>query len=126
MLAAIGVLAGFIPAMMASRLAVGRQSLGDAVSRAAAALDAARTANEPGLLAAAACAAAFAHLAVGDHSSIDRDVAVGLPAARLAHDPVRALKMRLIAAESARRTGRTGLAAALLRRMGRVSRVEGR
>jgi DNA-binding NtrC family response regulator len=106
--------------IFASRLAVAEGRPGDAVSASTAALESTRTVNNPALLANAACAAAFAHLAVGDHDAVDRDVALAVDAARAAHDPLRALRARLLGAESARRWGRPGPARALLARLQRL------
>jgi DNA-binding NtrC family response regulator len=105
----------------ASRIAIGRGDLGGAVSRATSALDTAECINTPSIIAQAACGAAFAHLSVGDRVAVERDVATSVRAARAARDPLRALRARLIGAEGARRLGRCGAAATLLRRVGKMS-----
>jgi DNA-binding NtrC family response regulator len=64
--------------------------------------------------------AAFVHLAVGDGASVVRDVAIALRAARASHDPQRALRARLIAAEHERRQGRLSTGRVLIRRLTRV------
>ena len=107
---------------LAARIAVGLGRLSEAVGGALGALETAKAAQSPRLLADAACAAAFAHLAVGDRASLDRDVAVCTAAARRARDPLRAMKARLLAAEGARRAGHRGPARALIARLERVSR----
>jgi DNA-binding NtrC family response regulator len=104
-------------AVARSRLAVGRQDLAAALSHAAIARQAAERAGDPALVADAACAGAFAHLNVADHGAVERDATLCLRAARLARDPLRAVKARLIAAESARRMNRTGPGSALVSRL---------
>ncbi len=104
-----------------SRIAVGRRDLGAAVASATEALDIAERIGEPALLARAACAAAFARLAIGDRVGVDRDVNRGIRAARAARDPVSALRARLLAAESARRAGRDAIGTALVGRIGKLS-----
>ena len=111
--------------MLASRLAVAEGRYGDAVSMSTSMFTGATGATAAGLdssvSAEAACAGAFAHLAVGDHAALERDVALAVNAARAAHDPLRALRARLLGAESARRLGRPGPARALLARVQRLS-----
>ena len=104
--------------MLASRVAVAERRYDEAVSLATFATGAGADSPIP---AEAACAAAFAHLAVGDHGGVERDVASAVSAARAAHDPLRALRARLLGAESARRLGRPGPARALLARVQRLS-----
>ena len=77
--------------------------------------------GDPAVLARAACAAAFAHLAIGDRVASDRDVDRAIRAARAARDPLSALRARLLAAESARRAGRGAIGTALLGRIAKVS-----
>ena len=104
--------------ILASRLAVAGRRYGDAVSTSTAVL---HSSVDPQVRADVACAAAFAHLAVGDHGAVERDVACAVNAARQAHNPLRALRARLLGAESARRQGRLGPARALLARVQRLS-----
>jgi DNA-binding NtrC family response regulator len=105
----------------ASRIAVGRGALAESIARATAALDRARRTGEPSLVADAACAAAFAHLSVGDRPGVQDDLKTCVQAARASHDPLRALRARLIDAESARRTGQSAPGSALLARIRRLS-----
>ncbi|MCU1384518.1 MAG: hypothetical protein JWL71_3215, partial [Acidobacteria bacterium] len=70
--------------------------------------------------AAAACVTAFVHLAVGDLSAAERDLAETLVLARAARDPLRALRARLLRAEIERRRGRPAGALAQLQRLARV------
>ena len=73
-------------AVAQSRLAVGERDLGPAVAKATQALEAAERLGAPSLVASAACGAAFAHLAVGDCPSVERDAALSIRAARAARD----------------------------------------
>jgi DNA-binding NtrC family response regulator len=104
-----------------SRIAVGLRDLGRAVSCSADALQRAHAARDGEGVAAAACAAAFAHLAVSDLDAVGRDVAVCVAAARAARFPLLAIRARLIFAESERRRDRRWVATALLRRIERIN-----
>ena len=108
-------------AAMTSRVAVGARDFSRAVSSAADAVQRAQALGDAGLQAEAACAAAFAHLAVGDLDAVERDVATSVAGARAARDPLRAIRARLILAEQARRLGRRPTAVALLTRLKRVA-----
>ena len=108
-------------ACIASRVAIGRREIGAAVSVVTRTLSSTDRAPDPALRAQAAYASAFVHLAVGDLVAADREVARCVAASRAARDPVRALKARLIGAESARRQGRGAMAAALLARVDRLA-----
>jgi DNA-binding NtrC family response regulator len=107
-------------AVMRTRLALGQGDFENAIAQSTGALDRARRMSNPDLLAMSACAVAFAHLSVGDHPGVAADVAVAVQMARRAHDPLRALRVRLISAESHRRQGRRGPALALIRRIRRL------
>jgi DNA-binding NtrC family response regulator/tetratricopeptide (TPR) repeat protein len=91
---------------MRSRIAVGRRELARAVASAVEAVQRAESLAAPALLAEAACAAGFAHLAVSDTLSLQGDVTTCLAAARTARDPLRAFRARLMLAEQFRRVGR--------------------
>jgi DNA-binding NtrC family response regulator/tetratricopeptide (TPR) repeat protein len=104
--------------LIGSRIAVGLVDFSGAMSLVTEARQDA--ANERGLQAAAAYAAAFVHLAVGDLDAVEREVAESIIAARLAHDPLRAVRARLLRAEAERRRGRTATAAAQLHRLRRL------
>jgi transcriptional regulator with GAF, ATPase, and Fis domain len=91
---------------MKSRIAVGRFELATAVEIAARAVARADSLASPALLAEAACAGGFAHLAVSDVAALQRDVTACLAAARIARDPLRAFRARLMLAEQLRRAGR--------------------
>jgi DNA-binding NtrC family response regulator len=105
-------------------VAVGRRDLPRAVALATDALGQAERLGNPARVSSAAYSAALAHLAVGDAPAVERDVAICIRAARAARDPLRALKARLIGAESARRAGRPAAAAALIRRIDALSGSE--
>ena len=105
---------------LSSRLAVGRQDLSTAVSRALEAVERSSRADSSKLSARAWYGAAFAHFSVGDSLAVERDVAAAVKAARRGHDPHTALRARLLLAESDRRRGRTATAASLLARVGRL------
>ena len=100
-----------------SRSAVGTRNLALAVSLATSAVQQAIGLEAPAVLAGAACAAAFAHLAVGDFDAVERDVILAVAAARTARDPLRGLRARLLLAEAGRRNGRPSIAAALVSRL---------
>ncbi len=108
-------------AILASRLAVATRCYGEGVSKSTAATTALESGLDASTLAEAACASAFAHLAVGDHAAVERDVTSAVGAARAAPAPHRALRARILGAESARRLGRLGPARALLARVRRLS-----
>jgi DNA-binding NtrC family response regulator len=105
----------------ASRSAVGTCNLAVAVSLAAGAVQEAMRLQAPAVLARAACAAAFAHLAVGDFDAVERDVILSVAASRATRDPLRALRARLLLAEAARRNGRPSMAAALVGRLRKLA-----
>jgi DNA-binding NtrC family response regulator/tetratricopeptide (TPR) repeat protein len=104
-----------------SRLAVGRGDLREAVIQARSALERGQASACPTLIGAAAYAAAFAHLAVGDSAAVSAHVEVALHAARRAHDPLLSLRARLLGAESQRREGRQGPAATICDRLARMA-----
>jgi DNA-binding NtrC family response regulator len=104
-----------------SRIAVGLRDFGRAVSCSADALQRAHAGEDREGIAAAACATAFAHLAVSDLDAVGRDVAACVAAARAARFPLLAIRARLIFAESERRRDRRWVATALLRRIKRIN-----
>ena len=110
-------------AIALSRVAIGYRDLEAGVTQAIGALEAAERLGDASLVAHAACGAAFAHLVNGDHIALERDVAASVRAARVARDPLQALRARLIAAESGRRAGRKAAAEKLVGRVGKVGVV---
>jgi DNA-binding NtrC family response regulator len=107
-----------------SRIALGRGDLSAAISHAACARDRAERDGRQAPIAQALYAVAFAHLAAGDLRGVAGDVRLCVQAARGAHDPLRALKGRLIAAEAARRTGSRHAAERLVRLTARAGRID--
>jgi DNA-binding NtrC family response regulator/tetratricopeptide (TPR) repeat protein len=109
-------------AIMSSRIAVARRDFSVAMSQATLA---AQQVSEKGARplfssAATAYASAFVHLSVGDLDAADREIAASIAGARVAHDPLRALRARLLRAEVERRRGRAATAASQLERLRRV------
>jgi DNA-binding NtrC family response regulator len=92
-----------------------------AVRTAVGALADATAVGVPAVTSEAAAAAALAHLAVGDLASVERDINACVGCARAAHNPVLAIKGRLIEAEACRRHGRAAMATALIARMQRLT-----
>jgi DNA-binding NtrC family response regulator len=101
----------------AARAEVGRGHLPQAISLARDATERASNQPEPHLIARAAYATAFVHLAAGDLDAIERDVRRSIVSSRAAHDPMVATRARLLLAEGERR-GRGSSSVA-----GRVSRL---
>ena len=105
--------------LLASRIAAGLGDLDRAmqlvtgIAERAAGLDA-------GEHAALSCGTAFVHLAVGDLGAAERDVAQATASAHAAHDPMRAVRARLLRAEIERRRGRQDVAQAQLTRLRRL------
>jgi hypothetical protein len=104
-----------------ARVAVGIGDLSKGIEMGVEAARRAAAAADPWLIASAACAAAFAHLAVGDLPAIERDAATGVPAARASRDPLRAFRLQLTLAEQLRRLGRRTDAIDAIRRVNRAS-----
>ncbi|MBI3402613.1 MAG: sigma 54-interacting transcriptional regulator [Acidobacteria bacterium] len=105
-------------AALASRIAVGQRDPVRAMALTTEIMEAARALGSEALTAAAVCAAAFVHLSVGDFEAVQRHAVAAIAAARAGHDPLRAVRARLLLAEAERRRGRPARALALLRRMG--------
>jgi two-component system, NtrC family, response regulator AtoC len=104
-----------------ARIAVGRLDLTEAISSAAEAVRRAVALGDPLFVAEAHCAAAFAHLAVGDLASMQRDVDACAAAARAARDPLRALRVYLMLSEQLRRAGRKAAAIEVMKKMRRIT-----
>jgi DNA-binding NtrC family response regulator/tetratricopeptide (TPR) repeat protein len=88
-----------------ARLAVAEDDVAGAVSLCAVAAERARSAGRGDLIAEAACASAFAHLAAGDLAALRGDVADCTAAARASRDPLRRLRAQLLLCEQLRRSG---------------------
>jgi DNA-binding NtrC family response regulator len=106
----------------AARAAVGLGDTVAALARANEALVRAEAGATAALMAHARCASAFVRLAAGDLDAAGRDVLTGLAAARAAHDDLRAVRLRLLGVESARRMGRHGDAQPVVGRLERLAR----
>ena len=106
--------------LMVARVATGQRDYGRAMAAASAARQATVDRSAPVLVAAAAYAAAFVHMAVADWPAFERDIAASIVAARAAHDPLRAIRARLLRAEAERRQGRVAAARADLEHLRRV------
>jgi DNA-binding NtrC family response regulator len=107
-------------AVMQSRLAIGQGRFDRAITRSCAAVERAQRTRHSELVMVAACAAALAHLAVGDHNAVTADAALAVKMARLSHNPLFGLRARLIVAESHRRHGRRGPGVTLVSRVRRL------
>ena len=110
--------------VLRSRVALGRGDLGAAMSHASSARDRAERYARESTIARALHALAFAHLAAGDLRSVERDVDACVRAARIAHDPLRALKARHLAAEALRRASSGGSAERFRHLVERAHRVD--
>jgi DNA-binding NtrC family response regulator len=106
---------------MHARVAVGCGDLAGAVASAVESVRRAQLTGDSGLTAEAACAAAFAHLAVGDLPSLEADAARCRAAAQESRDPLRAFRVQLMLAELLRRLGRRTDAVDAIRRLSRAS-----
>ncbi len=107
--------------LLAARIALGQGDVGRAMSLTAGALDTARSPHDAHSTAAAMYCGALVRLAIGDLDGAEREVSNALSAARLAHDPLRALRARLLRVEVERRRGRTSVAVALTRKLARIA-----
>lgn len=104
----------------AARIALGLADVRRAMSLAASALDLA-AAGSSRFRAAAAYTQALVHLVVDDFDAVDRAVANAIAAARTAHDPVRAVRARLLRAEADRRRGQMATMRGELERLKRFA-----
>ena len=109
-------------AVARTEVAIGRRAHVQALSLVTAAIDSTER-DAAALIGPLSYAAAFAHLAVGDHVAVQRDVEQCVKATRRARDPLLALHAQLLGAESERRCGRARQAAFLLAKLGRVARA---
>jgi hypothetical protein len=106
---------------MRERVAIGRQKFTEATSLADEAVRLAGCQGDAPLVAEAAYGAAFVHLWTGDTAALDQATAACEGAARLARDPLRILKVRLIRAERLRRAARSREAVQLLAPLTRLA-----
>ena len=105
--------------LLAARIAVGRFDIRGAVAATAAVAETAS--SDAAVRAAVAYATAFVHLAIDDLDAVQRHAAAAIALARQAHDPLRAIRARLLLAEADRRRGRSGTALGHVRRIGRMA-----
>ena len=98
-------------ALLTARIAVGQADLNRAMSRLA---------EVPEVNAAVATVTAFVHLAIGDLSVAERDLAAAIRLARAERDPQRAVRARLLRAELERARGRPAAALAELQSLRRL------
>jgi DNA-binding NtrC family response regulator len=106
--------------LLSARVAVGQRDAGRALSLVSEVCQRSRADGDARLTAGAACTAAFVHLTVGDLDAVERDAAESIGAARAAHDPLQAVRARLLQAEAERRRGRSAAAAVHLQRLRRI------
>ena len=107
--------------LLDARIAVGLRDFSRAMASAA---DAIRAAEESGDARSIGCArygAAFVHAAVGDWEAAEREASASIARAHAAHDPLRALRARLLACEVMRRRRRVSEARAQLERLRRAA-----
>jgi tetratricopeptide (TPR) repeat protein len=91
---------------LAARVHVGRGDIPSAIGAIAALKRDVDGAADPAGRAAVACTAAFVYLAVGDLDAASREARDSIAAARTVHDPLRAVRARLLLIEAERRRGR--------------------
>jgi DNA-binding NtrC family response regulator len=103
--------------LLMARAAVGQRDFSNAMALVTDASELPDVVNQPSWQSSIARGCAFVHLAVGDLDAVERDVATAISAARQAHDPLSAIRARLILAEADRRRGRT----AAVSRVGRLT-----
>jgi DNA-binding NtrC family response regulator/tetratricopeptide (TPR) repeat protein len=101
--------------LLSAKVAVGQAEFSEAMALAGDSLQ--QAAADPSLQAAAWSAAAFVHLAVGDLDAVERDGAAAIRGARMSHDPLRAVRARILVAEAARRRGRTHASLVQMKRL---------
>jgi DNA-binding NtrC family response regulator len=101
--------------VLGAKAAVGRADFSHAMSLAGQALQLAGA--DASMQAAAWSAAAFVHLAVGDLEAVGREGAAAVSAARMAHDPLRGIRARILIAEAERRRGQTATSVTQMKRL---------
>ncbi|MFN7984067.1 MAG: hypothetical protein U0Q11_19645 [Vicinamibacterales bacterium] len=106
--------------ILRARVAIGRGRAADAVACAARARDGAARSPDLALQSSAWYASALAQLAAGDAGQSEAAAVHALRTARAAHQPLLALRARLVRAEVARRRGQRTPAAILVKRVSRL------
>ena len=107
-------------ACLASRIALAAHDVMQAGRRAAEAREWAQQAGDVVGLAASCTAKAAVYCALGDIDAVREEVETGLRAARQAHAPLRALRLRILMARGLREAGRDRDARRWLARLGRL------
>ncbi len=107
-------------ACLASRIALATREVEQAGRRAAEARERAGQSGDIVGLAAACAAKAAVYCALGDADAVREEVNAGLLAARQAHAPLRALRLRILMARALQETGREGEARRWLARLSRL------
>ena len=110
---------GVARACMAARIAIATDDLASAGRAAAEARDRAERSGNPTELAAACCAKAALFGALGDITLLRQQVKEGTDAARRAHAPLRALRLRVLLAQALVNAGREVEARPLVARLSR-------
>jgi len=108
-------------AIAVAKIAAARREFSDAMMHVTAARQHAQSSTSALLQGDASYAAAFVRLAVGDLDAAEHDLSATIALARAAHDPMRALRARLLRAETIRRRGRKADAVASLHRLARAT-----
>jgi DNA-binding NtrC family response regulator len=106
---------------VASRIALAIDDVAAAGRFAAEARERAGQSGNPTELSAACCAKASVYGVLGDVSAVRAQVDEGIEAARSAHAPLRALRLRVVLAEALRRAGKGGEAGVLRARLARLN-----
>lgn len=106
---------------LAARIAMACNDLRAAGAAAATARERATLCGRPIEVAVACTAVAAVYAALGDAASFRPRVEEGLRAARLAHSPLRALRLRALLAEGLQRAGRGAEARPLVARLARLN-----
>ncbi len=111
---------GVARACLASRIALAAHDVEQAGRRAAEARERAQQSGDSVGLAAACAAKAAVYCALGDIDAVRDEVETGLLAARQAHAPLRALRLRILMARGLREAGRDRDARRWLARLSRL------
>jgi DNA-binding NtrC family response regulator/tetratricopeptide (TPR) repeat protein len=107
--------------LLAARIAIGQEDTGRALALVANALGSARSTQDTRATAAAAYCAGLIRVAIGDLDAAERDMSEALAVSRIARDPLRRIRAKLLLAEIERRRGRARIAAAQVKRLARVA-----
>jgi len=106
-----------------ARCRVAQRDISRAISLVTGAIERAAASGNQTLIARSHSGGAFVYLAVNDTPAVERHVASAVAAARTAHDPLEAIRARLLLAEAARRNGTRSVASSLVQRLARRDRM---